>query len=120
MIASFGKDYVIDALKKADAKTATVKEKDLVKLLERTDPKQSVSIAMTGAAAAKSSELTTVVPKEVLENLDAVGGGITISEDVQFQLGVTAKNAEAAKAFNDKITDNLNDALLALAALTRV
>jgi hypothetical protein len=120
MLASFGKDYVVDALKKSGNKETTLKNKDLKTQLAHTDAKQSLSIAMTGNAAAKSGELANVIPKDVLENLDAVGGGITVGEDIQVSLVVTAKTDEAAKAVSDKVSDGLNDALLALGAIVKV
>jgi hypothetical protein len=119
MLVSPGKDYVIDALKKTDAKQATLKNKDLKTQLEQTDAKQSVSVAMIGSAAAKSNVLTSIFPKETLANVDAVGGGFTVDDDIQMQLVVTAKNADSAKDVNEKINDNLNDAVLALALLIK-
>ena len=108
MLISPGKDYVVDALKKTDAKQATLKNKELMTQLERTDAKQSVSVAMIGSAAAKSNALTSVIPKELLNNVDAIGGGFTVGDDIQMALVVTAKNADSAKELNGKINDNLN------------
>jgi len=119
MLVSPGKDYVIDALKKSDAKQATLKNKELKTQLERTDAKQSVSVAMIGSAAAKSDTLAKVISKDLLEKVDAVGGGVTVGDDIQLSLVVTAKNADGAKELNDKLNDELNDALLALGILAK-
>jgi hypothetical protein len=117
MLISPGKDYVIDALKKIDATKPTVKNKDIQALIERMDGKQTVSMAMLGSALTKGGDLTGFIPKETLENIDAVGGGLTVGDDVKLEVVVTAKTAEAAKDINKGVNDGLKQALAALALL---
>jgi hypothetical protein len=120
ILASFGKDYVVDALKKIDAKQATVKSKEIKALLEKLDGKQSISFAMIGSAAAKSKELAQVIPGDVLDNLDAVGAGVTVADDIKLEVGIVAKTADSAKSIREKIDGGLNQALGTIAGLAQV
>jgi hypothetical protein len=120
VLVSPGKDYIVDALKKIDNKTATLKSRELATLIEHMDRKQSLSIAMIGSALARSNELKNLLSKDVVDNLEAAGGGITIEDDVKLEFVVTTKNAKAAKEMTDKINDGLNDALLGLGALAKL
>jgi hypothetical protein len=115
ILASFGKDYVVDGLKKAGAEKATLKNKDFTTLLEKMDGKQSLSIAAVGTALTKGDVPGPV--KEVVEKLDAVGGGITIDNDIKLEIVASAKTAQDAKAINDKINDGLTQGLAILALL---
>jgi hypothetical protein len=84
------------------------------------DPKQSLSIGMVGSALAKSNELKNLLSKDVVDNLEAASGGITIGDEVKVEFIVAAKNAKAAKEMTDKINDGLNDALLGLGTLAKL
>ena len=51
LLASLGKDYVVDAMRKVSSKEAPpLKNKDMQALLERMNLKQSMSIAVVGSA----------------------------------------------------------------------
>ena len=105
LLVSPGKDYVVDALKRMD-KPARLQNKDFQSLLEKMDNRQSVSLAAVGKAVAKA-DLPDAV-KEAFENIDAIGGGLTIGEDINFELVGNAKTAKDAKDINDKISAGLN------------
>ena len=120
ILASFGKDYVVDALKKIDAKQATVKNKEIKALLERMDGKQSLSLMLLGSAVAKSKDVGQVIPPEVLNNLDALGAGVTLDDDIKLEVGIVAKTADSAKDIRDKIDGGLNQALTTLSGLAQV
>jgi hypothetical protein len=116
LLASPGKDYVVDALKKSAVKgKPTLKNRDFQALLERMDDKQSLSLAAVGSALAKGIPERKVQTE--LEKIEALGGGITISDDVKVQVVLSAKNADAARELNDTITQGLNQALGALALI---
>ena len=117
MLVSPGKDYVIDALKKIDAPKPTVKNKDIQALIERMDGKQTVSMAVLGGALTKGGDLSGFIPKETLESIDAVGGGLTVGDDVKLEVVVTAKSADAAKDIREGVNDKLKQAEAALALL---
>lgn len=146
LLASPGKDYVIDALKKAgkEAKTApkngdpqpapsgkssgvlvldkpVLKNKKFEALLEKLDARQSVSLAMV-----KTPELTKAfeqaVPgdvKAMLETIRAIGGGLTIGDDVKLELVVTTKNANNAEELHKSAKAGLDLMLAGLATVTQ-
>jgi hypothetical protein len=121
LLASPGKDYVVDALKKANLKEKpALKNKDFQAVLERLDNRQSFSLAMVGSALTKGDQGS--LPPEVkkfFEQVDAIGGGITVSDDVKLEVVISAKTAQAAKDLNKTITDGLalGKAILAGAAV---
>jgi hypothetical protein len=115
VLASPGKDYVVDAMKKAGgADKAELKNKEMQALLERMNDKQGVSLAMVGSA------LTEGLPQEVREvfdKVDVVGGGVTVDDGIKIEIAVSAKDAGDAKDIGDAIKADLKQAKLLLAAL---
>jgi hypothetical protein len=113
LLASPGKDYIVDALKRKEK--PMLKNKDFQAMLEKMDPRQSFSLAAVGNALSKADLPEPF--KGALENLDALGGGITIGEDVNIELVANAKTAKAAKDINQTVGDSLNQGLAILALL---
>ncbi len=112
LLVSPGKDYVVDALKRKQP--PVLKNKDFQTLLEKMDMRQSVAMAGLGSALSKA------VPEQVqdaLKDLEAVGGGLTIGEDVNLELIGTAKTARAAKDINKTVSDYLNKGLAIVSLL---
>lgn len=111
LLVSPGKDYVVDALKKDKP---SLKNKDIAALLERMNDKQGVSLAVVGEAliAGASAEV-----KELFSKVDAVGGGVTVGDEIKLEVAVSAKNADDAKAIKDQVEGGLKQARLTLAAL---
>lgn len=111
LLLSPGKDYIVDALKGKDK--PVLKNKEFQAVLEKMDPKQSLSLAVVRSAWDKT-EIAGIpgVPgdalKDGLNSLEALGGGITISDDINLELVGSAKTAKAAKELNQKINDGLN------------
>jgi len=117
LLLSGGKDYVVDALKKTGRKgKPTLKNKDFQAVLERLNAKQSLSLVALGSALRKGG-LAETPAKDVLERIDALGGGITISDDVKMEVVIGAKNADDAKLIHRKLTDGINQAVGVLALL---
>jgi hypothetical protein len=119
ILASPGKDYVVDGLKKTGAKEkAALKNKAFQTLLEKVDTKQSLSFAMLGSALTKSELPLPDEVKTFLEGLDAVGGGITLDDGIKIQVNFAAKDADAAKEMHKTLDTGLKQALgiLAIAA----
>jgi hypothetical protein len=116
LLAAPAKDYVVDALKKVNSKEKpALKNKDFQALLEKMDAKQAVSVAGVGSA------LTEGTPDEIkalFEKAEAVGGGISIGDDIKIEVAVTAKNADDAKDVKDEITEDLRQARLLLTVLS--
>ena len=115
LLASPGKDYVVDALRKQNVKEQpALKNKDMQALLERMNDKQAVSVAVVGAA------LTEGAPDEVkqlFEKIDAVGGGVTVGDEIKVEVAVSAKDADDAKEIGDEAKGYLKQAKLLLSAL---
>jgi hypothetical protein len=118
VLASTGKDYVVDALKKETAKEKpALKNKDFQALLEKMDAKQAVSLAGVGSALTEGG-LDEV--KALFEKVEAVGGGVSIGDDIKIEVSVAAKSADDAKGLKETIGDDLKQARLLLTALTLV
>lgn len=116
ILASPGKDYVADAIKKLAGKSsAALRNKDMQALLEKMDEKQSLSIAGLGSALAKSGSLPDGA-KDLVNKLEAVGGGFTITDEVKLEVVLATKTPEAAKEIDKTVSDGLNQ-VLGLAAL---
>jgi hypothetical protein len=126
IVASPGKDYVVDAMKKAagkeaaseDTKKRSDKEDDVDKsfraVLARMDDKQSVAFAAVGSAF-KGGDLGSA--GEVFENVDAVGGGITVSDEIKLEVVLSSRSEDDAKKIKDAVNTGINSgiALLGLA-----
>lgn len=120
LLASPGKDYVVEALKKIGKKTKpTMKNKDFQALLEKVDDRQSVSIAAVKDPAIKDaiSQLPESV-KGLIEKIQAIAGGLTISDEIKLEFVATTKDAKEAKDLHESIDAGLKVALIALSALT--
>jgi hypothetical protein len=119
IVASGGKDYVLDAIdKNAGKKTTQLKSKALQALLGRIDAKQSLYLALLGSTLAKSPLGSNDDAKQVIDKVDDAIASLSIEKDVKLEVSVTAKSANDAKDLDEKIKDGLNTALgfVALAA----
>jgi hypothetical protein len=117
ILASPGKDYVVDALKKDGLKkNAGLKNKQLQTMAEKMDPKQTVSIALVGDAFAKA-DIPNEQAKALLAKIDAVSGGITVTDEVKVEIGVTTKNVADAKDISKSVNDGLNQLILLVGVL---
>jgi hypothetical protein len=111
ILASAGKDYILDALKKTDAKAAApLKSKAFQDLLEKMGDKQTLTIAAMGSALIKG-QLGETPAKETLEKLEAVGGGLTMADDLKIEVVFSAKSADDAKDVEKQLSDGINNAL---------
>jgi len=118
MLASAGKDYVLDAIdKKAGRKKSELKNKELQALLGRIDGKQSIWTAVLGSTLEKSQLINDDTAKDLISKLLDANLGITIDKDVKAEVGITAKNPEDAKKLDEAINDNLNQAVGILSLL---
>jgi hypothetical protein len=115
LVASPGKDYVVQAIKKdAGKEKDEIKDSDFRALLERMDEKQSVAFAAVGAAF-KGGDL--VPAAEVFDKVDAVGGGLTLGDELKLEVVLSAKSADDAKQIKESVNTAINSgiALLGLA-----
>jgi hypothetical protein len=121
ILVSPGKDYVIDALKKiGKSEKPALKDKKVQALLEKLDARQSLSLAMV-----KNPDIKKALDnlpgdiKAMIEKVQALGGGLTIGDEVKMELVVTTKNARDAKELRDSAKAGLNLILGFAAAFTQ-
>ncbi len=118
LIMSSSMDFVAEALAKAAGKKKTeLKSKELQKLLAKVDGKQTLSLVMLASVLTKGPFGEEPQAKEILEKLENITGGITVSDGIKTQLVLAAKDAEAAKAVNKKVGEGLDEAQQLVGAL---
>ncbi|MFO0881386.1 MAG: hypothetical protein U0840_29145 [Gemmataceae bacterium] len=119
LLLSPGKDYVIDALKMhANRKPAPLKNKEFAALLERLDPKQSISVAVLGRSLGRADQ--ELVPKflvNALGGVEAIGGGLTVENDVRLDLLLASRDTEAAGRMHKALDKLLKGTLVGVALL---
>jgi len=115
LVASAGKDYVADAIKRSSAKDpVALKNKDFQTLLEKLNPKHTLAMAGLGEALASGGD---DLAKDILAKLDAVGGGITVEDDIKIELVATAKTPQNAKELKETVNDGVTKGLLIVGLL---
>jgi hypothetical protein len=116
LLASPGKDYVVDALKKAGLRgRAALKDKELQTLLGQMSPRQTLAVAASGSALAKAQ-----LPEEakaILEKVGTLGGGLTVEDGIQLEIAIGAKDANAAKDIQKTLDGGLKQVLLLATAV---
>ncbi len=118
LLASPGKDYVVDAVKKAARKAKpALASKEMQALLEKMDEKQSVALAALGSGLTKGGGGPAAV-KAQAEKVEAVGGGVTVGDDLKVEIALAAKTAEGAKELHASLDKGLKQALALLSVLT--
>lgn len=119
MVASPGKDYVVDALKHHRAKKkASLKNKEFQALVEKLDARQTMSLAVLGKSV--SEAVGGSLPKSMADSIakiDAIGGGVTVGNEVKLELVVAGKDARAAEAVREGLDRGVKLALVGLALL---
>jgi hypothetical protein len=116
LLASPGKDYVVDALKRARRKRLPrLRSKEFAELLEKMDDRQTLCLAVRGSALAEAFPEGPV--QKALAGVEAIGGGVTIGDDVKIEVGVTAQDAERARQFQQVADKGLKQAVSVLAVL---
>lgn len=93
-------DVATEAIARAGGKKGKL-PRELAQLLETSDAKQSFAMYATSAGLQKIIEETNnpqaAVAAEGLKQIDGVSAGITLTKDINFQMGVAAKGVDAAK-----------------------
>ncbi len=119
LFAAPSKEYLVDALlKEAGKKKTEFTNKSLPGLLKALDGKQTLSVVAAGGALARSLPPGTDDRiRDVLGKVQGLGGGVTVEDGVKLEVGLTANDADAARALEKGIGDGLNQALGVLALL---
>lgn len=109
LVASFGKDYVASALKKEAGKSqGGLKNKDFQALLKEMDDKQSLAFAADGQAF---KGIDTESTGDLSEKLDAIAGGLKITDGLELEASLSTKSAENAKQIKTAINDGINQGI---------
>jgi hypothetical protein len=120
LLASPGKDYVVDALKQARLKKKpALKNKEFQAVLEKLDSKQGLSLAVLGKAIGKS-ELLDSLPqgmRDALGNIEVIGGGASFGNEIKLDLVVSTKTARNALRLRNVLTRGIRLAQVGLAFL---
>ncbi len=120
ILVSPGKDYVVDALKKTGkTEKVTLKNKDFQTLLEKMNDSQSLSMAAIKTPAVRDA--VGGLPgdvKDMIDKIQAIGGGLTLTDEVRLELVVTTKNTSEAKELRDSADAGLKLVLAGLSAFT--
>lgn len=117
LVMSPQKDTVVSAVERVQ-KSKLAELKPAVKtVLQTVSDKQSFSLVASGPALSKLLENAPVpnadAAANILQQVEALSIGVTLTKDIQFQLGVSAKDDETAK----KLAAGGNLALLTVRTL---
>jgi hypothetical protein len=110
LLASPGKDYVLDALQRTDKKVKpALKDKKFQALLEKLDDRQSLSLAaVVNPDIVKAIDKAPGDIKSMIDKVQALAGGMTISDEIKLELAITTKNTKDAKELSDSAKAGLN------------
>jgi hypothetical protein len=117
LVATPEKDMMIDALDKAKGrKKAALKSKELARLLEKANGKQSVSLAILPSALIKllPSDYDGLA-RDGLEKTEAISGGFTLDDDVKLEVAAAVKDGDVARELSTEINELLNIGLTLVA-----
>jgi hypothetical protein len=121
LLASPGKDYVVDAIKQSRAnKKPELKNKAFQALLEKMDPKQSLSLVVLGKALS-GAEKMEILPKrarEALGSIQAIGGGVTVGKEIKLEVAVSSKDEDSARDIRDAIDKSVKLGTVGLTLLS--
>jgi hypothetical protein len=112
IVASPGKDYVLDAIEQeAGKRKAQLKNKELAALLGKVDNKQSVWWTILGSTLEKSPlPATDDTVKDIISKIDNAVFGVTIDKDVKLEVTGNAKSADDAKKLGEYLENGLDTA----------
>lgn len=118
LIASPGKDYVVDALKAGrQGKPPVLRNKEFQQTLEKLDPKLTVAVALLGKAfTGKESSLPEPVSR-ALGHVEVLGGGVLVSNEIQADLVVVTRDEKAARSLRQSVDRSLKLGLVGLSLL---
>jgi hypothetical protein len=122
LLASTGKDYVVDAMRRPAGAKVELKDRDFQALLEGLDDRASLSLAAVSAAF-KEPLKNNLNGAQVglgagLDKITAVAGGLTLGDDIKLEVSVSAKNAADAREVRDSLDQGIKTALALLALVS--
>jgi hypothetical protein len=116
ILISPGKDYVVDALKKNPIKNpVALKNKGFQDLLEKVDDKQTVYLAGTADAVARTG--LGDLAKDYLTRMDGLAGGVKLEDDLHLEVVLGSKTVADARSLSKSINDLHTQGLLIVGLL---
>jgi hypothetical protein len=110
IIASPGKEGLIEALEKAAGKKKPAAKKELLGLVEKVDSSRTLWMIGLKSALEHSPLSADDNARPVLAKIETASAGITVGSDIKAEFTLVAKNADAAKELGKEVIDKLNDA----------
>jgi hypothetical protein len=120
LLASPGKDYVVDALKQVrQKKKPALKNKAFQALVENMDPKQSVSLGVLGKTLTGIAglELLPRKARDSVRSIEAIGGGLTVGKEMKLELAISTKDEGSARRVRESVDKGIKLGLVGLALL---
>jgi hypothetical protein len=101
LVVTASESGLTDALERLAGNKKTTLKKEFAVLLDTVNDQQSVNFVATGAALAKLAQNEQVPNGQAaamaLQNIDGLSGALTVTKEVQFQIGINARDEAGAK-----------------------
>ncbi len=101
LVATSSAAGLSDALERLAGTKKPSLKKEFAVLLDTVNDRQSINFVATGAALAKLAQNEQVpngkAAAVALQNIDGLSGALTVTKDVQFQIGINARDEAGAK-----------------------
>ncbi len=108
----FGTDkaFVLDSFDRASGKKKVAVRKEIATLIDKANQAQSMWLVAPGTIFAKSVLGEEDQAKKIIEKIDNLSVGFTISEDFSMVMAIVTKNADAAKEISEQLKTGLETA----------
>ena len=101
LVATMTREALTDTLARLDGTKSSSLKKEFAVLLDTVNNRQSINFVATGPALAKLVAAAPIPNGEAvtagLQSIDGLSGAITVTKEVNFQLGINAKDEAGAK-----------------------
>jgi hypothetical protein len=117
-VISQDKSFVIDSYERASGTKKVTLKKDVQALVEKVNQNQSMWLVAPGSVFAKSPLAEDEKAKKIIEKIDSLNVGFTLTEDFSMTTAIVTKSTEAAKEISEEIKNGLEQmkGLLSLVA----
>jgi hypothetical protein len=119
IVASPGKDGVIEALEKAGGKKKFTVKKELVNLLEKVDPRCTLSMIGLKSALEHSPLGADDNARPVFAKVETATAGVLVGDDIKAEFALSAKNPDTAKELSKELVEKLDQAKGIVSILAR-
>ena len=110
IIASAGKDYMIEALNKAAGTKKSEVKKELVELVRKVEADRTLSLVALKSALEHSPLSADDSARPVLAKIETGYLGVSVGRDLKAEFDLTTKSAETAKELDKELLEKLDKA----------